>query len=140
LVLIFAGGGWIDTVALVEPVVVVIDSVFGVVGAADALAFAAEELPAFWGFPAAPLVVAPAAVDWASAGAAAASSSAAKGSLPVSAVSCPDPETCCWASEATALVAWMCDAILDTAIPPKSIRLGYLLATGGPLLSSNKRN
>jgi hypothetical protein len=106
--------------------VVVALSVVLVVDVADVAAFAALETPVL------EVLV--------SVGAAAASRSAANGSPPVSPVSCADPGTCCWVSEVRALVAWMCDAILDTEIPLKSVRLGYLLATHGPLPTSNKHS
>ena len=138
LVLVFAVWGCTNAVALV---VVVTLSVVLAGDVADVVAFATVEAPVLevLEVPAAPLATA-APAGWVSVGAAAASSSAANGSLPVSPVSCADPGICCWVSEAMVLVAWMCDAILDTAIPLKSARLGYLPATHGPLLMSNKYN
>ena len=136
--MVFAVWGCTKAVALV---VVVPLSIVLVVDVANVVAFAAVEAPVLevLEVPAAPLGTA-APVGWVFVGAAAASRSAANGSLPVPPVSGADPGTCCWVSEATALVARICNAILDTVIPLKSVRLGYLLATHGPLLSSNKLN
>ena len=135
--MVFAVWGCTKAVALV---VVVPLSIVLVVDVADVVAFAAVEAPVLevLEVPAAPLGTA-APVGWVFVGAAAASRSAANGSLPVPPVSCADPETC-GVSEVMGLVAWTCDAILDTVIPLKSVRLGYLLATHGPLLTSNNLN
>jgi hypothetical protein len=45
---------------------------------------------------------------------------------------CVDPAACCCCNGGIAFEAWICDAILGTAISLDPVRLGYLLATYRP--------